>query len=260
MQPARGCHRQTRDISDHRPQAAVAQAFLHAGQHRDIIAGLDIDHPIRPKTCLPETGREQVRLRHAPEHLSRHPRDNAGRKAGGGCPIHRTVAATRYLMQAAKRQTASGQPAIQLRQAEGQHAACRPAVSFHPRDLLAQGGNGRVEGPGRHEGDSSDAGKNEQIVFLFCSVRARGVNTIGRMIGGYLRDLAALCCGWGPTSPGLCQPLPLQTTRARLPVLQVVRARKDHRVRAHDRRAADTGGRRGRCSRTCVWQRHPSRP
>ena len=81
----------------------MAQAFFHAGQHRDIIPGLDIDHAIRTKACLLQTRRKQVRLRHAPENLSRKTRGNAGRKAGGRCPIHRTVATTRYLMQAAER-------------------------------------------------------------------------------------------------------------------------------------------------------------
>src|SRR5690606_8614915 len=47
----------------------------------------------------------------------------------------------------------------------------------------------------------------------------------------------------------LRQSLPLQATRARLPGLQGLPARKDHRVRAHDRRAAGNGGCPDRCSR-----------
>ena len=32
----------------------MAQPFLHAGQHRDIVTGLDVDHPIRTESRLLE--------------------------------------------------------------------------------------------------------------------------------------------------------------------------------------------------------------
>ena len=57
----------------------------------------------------------------------------------------------------------------------------------------------------------------------------------------------------------LRQSLPLKATRARLPGLKGLPARKGHRVRAHDRRAAGTGCYRDRCSRARLWQRVPGR-
>lgn len=48
----------------------MTQAFFHAGQHRPVIAGLDVDHPVRSKSRLREPGREKVGPGDAPENLT----------------------------------------------------------------------------------------------------------------------------------------------------------------------------------------------
>ena len=129
----------------------MAQPFLHAGQHRHIIPGLHIDHPVRAQARLLETGGEEIRLRDAPEHLSRQTRGNPGRKAGGSRSVHRAIAAARHLVQAAERQAAPRQAAVQIGQAKGQGTTRPSTVTFHGRDLLTQGGDGRSGGPGRQD-------------------------------------------------------------------------------------------------------------
>lgn len=128
----------------------MTQPFLHAGQHRHIVSGLDMDYPVRPQARLLKPRCKQVRLRHAPKDLSRQPCGNASGKAGGCGPVHRTIAATRHLVQAAERQPATGQAAVQIGKAKGQHPAGWSTVTLHPRDLLAQGSDGGIEGSGGH--------------------------------------------------------------------------------------------------------------
>lgn len=56
----------------------MSQALFHAGQHRPVIAGLDVDHSIRPKSRLREPGREEVGPGDAPENLTLGARGDTG--------------------------------------------------------------------------------------------------------------------------------------------------------------------------------------
>lgn len=56
----------------------MAQALFHAGEHRFVIAGLDVDHAVRDQPRLRHRRREQIGSGEAPEHLAATPRGNPG--------------------------------------------------------------------------------------------------------------------------------------------------------------------------------------
>ena len=89
-------------------QTGMTKAFLETGEKGRLVPGLDIDHPVRTKARLLETGGEEIGLRHAPEDLSGKPRGNPGCKAGCGGAIHCAIAAACHLVEAAERQPAPG--------------------------------------------------------------------------------------------------------------------------------------------------------
>lgn len=66
MQPPRGGHRQTGNIGDHCAKTAMPQSFLHAGQNRFVVSGLDMDDAIGGQASLFQSRCEQILLRHAP--------------------------------------------------------------------------------------------------------------------------------------------------------------------------------------------------
>lgn len=92
-----------RDFGDYCAQAAMAQAFLHAGEHGLVVACFDIDHAVRRETGLGERGREEVGPRDAPENLADRARCDPGCEQCGGCAVNRAIAATRNFMQRAPR-------------------------------------------------------------------------------------------------------------------------------------------------------------
>lgn len=110
----------------------MTQAFLHAGQDRSVVPGLDMDHPIRREARLFEAGREEIRLRNTPEHLTLHARRDPGDKAGHRRTINRTAPAARNLMQATERQPAAGQFAIKSCNPEGQHVSNARTIPLKP--------------------------------------------------------------------------------------------------------------------------------
>lgn len=87
----------------------MAQALLHAGQHRLVVAGLHVDDAIRNKAGLRECGREEVGARQAPEHLSATPGGHSGAEQGGSRPVDGTVAAAGDLMEGSECQPPTGQ-------------------------------------------------------------------------------------------------------------------------------------------------------
>lgn len=82
-----------------------------------------------------ESGGEQVRKGHAPHHRTGKPRGNPRRETGHRRPVHRAVAATRHLVQAAQRETATRQAEVQFGKAKGKNARCPPAFALDPGDL-----------------------------------------------------------------------------------------------------------------------------
>jgi hypothetical protein len=93
LQPSRGGHSQPSDLSDNGAEAAVPKPLLHAGEHRLVVVGLDIDHSIRPKAALCERRGEEIRLRHAPEDFSLCAPSDAGTEQRGGRSIDRAITA-----------------------------------------------------------------------------------------------------------------------------------------------------------------------
>ncbi len=156
----------------------MAQPFLHASQHGSVVPGLDMDHPVGRKTRLFETGREQILLRDAPEHLSFRPRGDPGGEAGRGRAVHGAIAATGHLMQATERQPTTRQPAIQQRQAEGKDFARPQAIPFEIRDPLSKLCDGWTGGKVWHaEGATPGLCKSDSrcyVLYLFLS--RQGVN------------------------------------------------------------------------------------
>ncbi|AYF04110.1 hypothetical protein PY32053_04615 (plasmid) [Paracoccus yeei] len=155
VRPSRGGHRQACDIGDDSAEATMAQPLFHKGQHRHIVAHLNIDHPVRWRPGLLQPRREQIRLGHAPQHLAGQPRRDG--KAAAAAP------STAPLPPPATscRQPSSIPPCGSRRSSEGQHAARGAAIAFHPLDLRAQGGEG---GMGRQ---SRGRAREKQICSFF---------------------------------------------------------------------------------------------
>ena len=77
----------------------MAQPLLHTGQHRRIVARLDMNHPAWRQAGLFQPRREQIGLRHAPEHLPGQARGDPSGKTGRRRAIGGAIAAARDLVQ-----------------------------------------------------------------------------------------------------------------------------------------------------------------
>ena len=107
----------------------MAQSFLEAGEHRLLVAGLDVDHPGRRQAGLGKRGREQILAGDAPEHLAFGARGDAGGEQRRRRAVDRAVAAARHLVQRAEGKPAAGQHRVDLFHAEGKRRAVTgPAV------------------------------------------------------------------------------------------------------------------------------------
>lgn len=107
LEPSRGCHPEPGYLSDNRTQAAVAKPLFHAGEHRLVVAGLDIDDAIGHKPGLRERRGEEIGLRHAPENFSLGARSDAGTEKRGGCAIYRSFTAACDLVKRAHCETST---------------------------------------------------------------------------------------------------------------------------------------------------------
>lgn len=103
-----------------------------------------MDHPARRQASLFQPRREQIGLRHAPEHLRRQACGDPGCKAGGRRAVDGAVAAARNLVQAAKRQPALGQAAVKFGQAERQRRQGRAAIALDRCDPVPQRHESRI--------------------------------------------------------------------------------------------------------------------
>lgn len=90
----------------------MPQAFLEAGEQGFVVAGFDIDHPIRVKSDLCDCRRKQILARHTPQHLALRPGRNACSKKRCSSAIDCTIAATGHLMKSTKRHPAPRQMAV----------------------------------------------------------------------------------------------------------------------------------------------------
>lgn len=119
----------------------MAQAFLHAGKHRLLVAHLGIDHPVGMQTRLGQRRGEEIAARHAPEHLSRCPRGNAGSKQCCGRAMDRAIAAARHLVQRPQSEAAARNPAVNRLDPERQNTGRALTARFDTGDLVAERGN-----------------------------------------------------------------------------------------------------------------------
>ena len=98
----------------------MAKSFLHAGQHRPVVAGLDIDHPVGSKSGLSQSRRKQIGPRDAPEHFPLRACGDAGGKKRGHGPVDRAVPATSDFMKGAQPEPTTGEAQIHLGDPEGE--------------------------------------------------------------------------------------------------------------------------------------------
>jgi len=128
----------------------MPQPFLHAGKNRLVVPGLDMDDAIRGEASLFQTRREQILLRHTPQNLARCSSGYPGHETGGGRTVDSAISAARDLMQTPKCQSATWQPPIQNRHAEGQNLPRARTISLQLRDAFTQRQNGWIEGARSH--------------------------------------------------------------------------------------------------------------
>ncbi len=81
----------------------MAQPFLHADEHRLVVARLDMNDPVGEKPGLLESRREQIRMYDAPEHRAGQTGGDSGRETGCDRAVERAMAAPGDLVQAAER-------------------------------------------------------------------------------------------------------------------------------------------------------------
>lgn len=144
----------------------MAQTFLEAGQDRFVVAAFEIDDPIRLQACLGECRREEVRARHAPQHLALRSGGDAGGEQGRGRTVDRTVPTAGDLVQRTERQAAARESRVDVGKSEGQHRCGAPVPAFNASNLGAQGLDG---GLGPHSGLLTSA-DGSTIMFLICSL------------------------------------------------------------------------------------------
>lgn len=116
----------------------MAQALLHAGQHRLVVARLHVDDAIRNEARLRKCGGEEIGTRQAPKHLSATPGGHSGAEQSGGGPVDGTVAAAGDLMKGPERQPPTRQARIDPRDSEREDSAATSASALDPLDMVAQ--------------------------------------------------------------------------------------------------------------------------
>ena len=109
LQAARGCHGKPRHLTENRPEATMAQPFLHAGQHGLVITGFEIDYAIGREAGLSDCRREKIRTSDAPEDFALCASCDPRAEQSGCSSINRAVPPSCDLMQGAKRQPATGE-------------------------------------------------------------------------------------------------------------------------------------------------------
>lgn len=112
----------------------MPQSFLETGQHIDVRSRLDIDRAPCRQTDLFQGGREHILTGDNPEHLATRAGRYARAELSGGRTMQRIIPASCHFMQRTQRQAATGQAAVDLVHAKGQHLAASVTVPFETTD------------------------------------------------------------------------------------------------------------------------------
>src|ERR1700761_5115417 len=141
----------------------MPDAFLEAGQHRLLVAGVDVDDPVGSEADLGQGRREQVLPGDAPEDLAFRPGGDARCEQRRSSPVDRGVAAAGDVVQRPERQPAAGEGAINGGDAERQNRPGAQRRPLEPLDLLAETTDGR------RWDDSTHTLKLAGSLFMICS-------------------------------------------------------------------------------------------
>lgn len=128
------------------PSPPWRSPFLEAGEHRGLVAGLDMDDTAGQQPRLGQRWGEEILPGDAPEHLAPGACCNAGGEERRGGPIDRPVAASCHLMQRPERQSASRQHLVDTGNAERKHRTMARRPAFEARDSLAKRSDSRAGG------------------------------------------------------------------------------------------------------------------
>lgn len=116
----------------------MPETFLHAGEHRRLVARLDVDHTIGGQTGLSEGRREKVRSGDAPKHLALGAGCYPGAEERGGRAVDGSVSPARDLMQGTTRKAFARESRVQLGDPERENRPRAPDAAFDLLDLSAQ--------------------------------------------------------------------------------------------------------------------------
>lgn len=136
----------------------MSEALFHAGEQCFFVTGLDIDDASGQQTHLGQCRREQVRPRHAPEHLTLGAGGNRRGKQRGCSAIDGAIAAAGDFMERCERQPSSRQPAVDLRHTEWQDLSHTAAWTFEPLDAVSKLGDDGTDGRFGHFGQMGSPG------------------------------------------------------------------------------------------------------
>ena len=106
LQPARGGHRQTRDLAKDTGQTHMAQLLFEAEEHRPLVAGFGENHAIGMQPSAGERWREQVAGTEAPQHGAVDAGQHAGNDQRGSGSVDSAGPAAGHPVQRARSQPA----------------------------------------------------------------------------------------------------------------------------------------------------------
>jgi hypothetical protein len=127
-----------RDLTDDGAEAAVPQAFLHAGQNARLVTGFEVDNPVCCKAGLGDRRREDVRLGDAPQHAAFGTGGDPCCKKSGSRPVNDAMATAGDLMQRPARQSTARESRIDLADTEGKHRFRASGPPFEAGDPLSK--------------------------------------------------------------------------------------------------------------------------
>lgn len=138
LQPPRSGHGQARDLADDRAQPAMPDAFLHAGEDRLVVAGLNIDDPVRFEAGLRQRRGEQVWAGDAPQDLAPRSRRHTAGEQRCCRTVDGAIAAACDFMQRAERQSAARESCVDFGYSERKYRYGAPASALDLLDPRAQ--------------------------------------------------------------------------------------------------------------------------
>ncbi|SCB37569.1 hypothetical protein GA0061101_11034 [Rhizobium lusitanum] len=136
----------------------MAQALFHAGEECLFVAGLDVDDTARQQAHLGQRRREQVRPRHAPEHLAFRASGNRSSEQGCCRAVDGAIATAGDFMECCERQPSSRQPAVDVRYPEWQDLSHSAAWAFQPLYAVSKLGDDGTDGRFGHFEQTGSSG------------------------------------------------------------------------------------------------------